>query len=167
MATRNCTKINEIHPPHYVKHGDVTTDCPGYGYIGNSISTVAMSSAGMSDAEICRSMGWEIGTKLTGTIRWMQTVSTSVIKITGIGEEKILVKQLVLDGELNKHPMEMAFRLGNRDWFEVVDRPEPVTPVIINAHWAKQPTLGQQRYEVPQRYLRVRGHLVPLGGVKR
>lgn len=66
-----------------------------------------------SSAQICRDLGWDIGTVLSardndGTERQ--------IRLTAIGECEVLaVHQLVRD-ELVENPQEMIVRLTCRDW---------------------------------------------------
>lgn len=49
---------------------------------------------GESTADFCRRMGWEVGTVIAGN----EGYGTTAMKITAIGEEKVLTKTVYEDG---------------------------------------------------------------------
>lgn len=67
-----------------------------------------------SAAEICRANGWQPGTRLVGD----EGYGPTVIEITAIGEQEIVAKTIVRNGELITVP-EGLWSLSYRDWEEV------------------------------------------------
>ena len=84
----------------------------------------------MTDAELCRRNGWTPGTILTGFVNEdidvppeLAEVITPmngvlVLRITAIGEEEVLSRPLMLNGELMEEG-ECLFQLDGTAWEEV------------------------------------------------
>lgn len=66
------------------------------------------------DADVARSNGWVVGTRLAGDEGYGETV----IEITAIGESKILAKRVSHRG-VNTHDGEHVWTLSCREWREV------------------------------------------------
>ena len=70
----------------------------------------------MSDALICKSQGWDVGTHLAGDEGYGETI----IEITAIGETGILAKEISHKGKPRPNPRECSWTLSCRDWREVL-----------------------------------------------
>ena len=68
---------------------------------------------GANDADTCRLNGWTAGTHLVGD----EGYGPTVIRLTAIGEEAILARAVMLDGQpIPRH--EATWTLACRDWRE-------------------------------------------------
>jgi hypothetical protein len=64
-----------------------------------------------NDAELCRSNGWTVGTRLVGD----EGYGPTVIQITAIGESVLLAKAVSQDGR-SVSGRELTWTLACRDW---------------------------------------------------
>jgi hypothetical protein len=69
---------------------------------------------GISEADTCALNGWEVGTRLVGD----EGFGPTVIKITAIGEEKIMARRISHNGAA-VHAQEGMWTLTCREWAEV------------------------------------------------
>lgn len=67
--------------------------------------------AGESDADFCRRMGWQPGTRLAGD----EGYGVTIIEITAVGERGILAKEISHAGEPHDG-REYNWTLTCRDW---------------------------------------------------
>lgn len=65
-----------------------------------------------SDADLCRTNGWNVGTRLAGDEGYGETI----IELTAIGEWHILAKQISHKGNVETEPDERHWTLQCRDW---------------------------------------------------
>lgn len=67
----------------------------------------------MSDANVCRKNGWDVGTQLVGD----EGYGPTVIEITAVGRSGILAVQLSHNGKPSSpHFIESSWTLRARDW---------------------------------------------------
>lgn len=78
-------------------------------------TTIELSRAHMSPAEICRFKGWRVGTRIVGD----EGYGPSVIRITAIGERRILAVTESRKGKPTNDPFESSWVLDCREWTEV------------------------------------------------
>ena len=65
----------------------------------------------MHAAQVCRAMGWDVGTRIKGN----EGYGESVIEITAIGEKRLLAKMISHKGQPENHG-ESTWTLACRDW---------------------------------------------------
>jgi hypothetical protein len=65
-------------------------------------------------AEVCRTNGWTVGTRLVGN----EGFGDTVIQLTALGEKNIFAKMISHDGQ-QVNADESLWTLGCRDWREV------------------------------------------------
>lgn len=78
-------------------------------------TTIELSRAGLSPAAICRIKGWGVGTRIVGN----EGYGPAVIRITAVGERKILAVTESRNGKPTRDPFESSWVLDCRDWTEV------------------------------------------------
>jgi hypothetical protein len=67
---------------------------------------------GTTDAETCRLNGWDVGTRLVGD----EGYGPTVIRITAIGDERILAIRETHNGEPPQFARENVWTLTCREW---------------------------------------------------
>lgn len=76
-------------------------------------TTRQLKQQGLSEAEICRRMGWSAGTMLVGD----EGYGPTVILITAIGDKRILARSVEHNGKPARG-YETTWVLDARDWIE-------------------------------------------------
>jgi hypothetical protein len=79
------------------------------------VTTQELSRRGLSPAGICRRRGWRAGTRIVGD----EGYGPSVIRITAVGERRILAVTESRNGKPTNDPFEASWVLDCRDWTEV------------------------------------------------
>lgn len=83
--------------------------------VTESSTTIELSRAGLSPAGVCRAKGWQVGTRLVGD----EGYGPSVIRITAIGNDRILAVTESRNGKPTNDPFESSWVLDCREWTEV------------------------------------------------